>query len=242
MGGSFQSIVSHDGDSFDVYVSAPPTGPAPGIVLMQYICGVNQYMQDLADHFAAQGYAVACPDLFWRQERRVQLNDDPANPSPEDFQKALAFNDGFDDAHAAKDLRSTVDFLRGADICDGTVGAVGYCLGGRLAYLVAARTDVDCAVGYYGVNIDTYLDEADRITAPLMLHFAGEDALCSGEARDKIIARLDSVPGAVTHVYPGVNHAFALVGGQTHDKAAADLADARTLAFLEQHLKDGANA
>ena len=102
----------------------------------------------------------------------MELINDPAKPDPDEQARALELNQGFDDEAAASDLQATISFLRGHGKCTGQVGALGYCLGGRMAYLTAARTDAECSVGYYGVNIDRYLGEAENIGRPLMLHIA----------------------------------------------------------------------
>jgi carboxymethylenebutenolidase len=229
-------IDAQDGGSFDAYVASPAKSSAPGLVLMQYICGVNKVMRDIADDFASKGFLVACPDLFWRQEPNVQLNDDPANPSPEHFQRALELNDGFDDEAAIMDLASTLDFLRSHDSCSGKVGVVGYCLGGRTAYLMAARTNADCSVGYYGVNIQGYLDEADNINNPLMLHLAGNDEFCPPDIAATIVDRLAPLAQTTLFEYEGAGHAFALAGGPNYNESASNLANQRSLTFLKDQL------
>lgn len=231
------SIDGPDGN-FDAYLARPAELPAPGLVLMQYICGVNAVMRRLADGFAGQGYLVACPDLFWRQEPGVQLIQNPSNPDPAEQQRALELNAGFDDAAATADLKATLGFLRGRPDCTGRAGALGYCLGGRLAFLTAARSDADCSVGYYGVNIDRYLGEADAIAGPMMLHIAEADELCSNEAHDAIVETLSPLDAVTLHEYEGAGHAFALEGGHNYCADAAALADERSLAFLRRHLFD----
>ncbi|MXW93457.1 MAG: dienelactone hydrolase family protein [Rhodospirillaceae bacterium] len=233
--GETVAIEGPDG-KFDAYLARPAQRPAPGLVLMQYICGVNAVMRRLADGFAGHGYLVACPDLFWRQEPGVQLIQDPSKPDPAEQQRALDLNAGFDDAAATADLNATIDWLRGSPDCTGRAGALGYCLGGRLAFLTAARSDADCSVGYYGVNIDRYLGEAGTIASPLMLHIAGADELCSQEAHDAIVGTLDPLDAVTLHEYEGAGHAFALEGGHNYRADAAALANARSLAFLQQHL------
>ena len=238
MSGDSVSIDGPDG-RFDAYLSVPAELPAPGLVLMQYICGVNVVMRRLADEFAGHGYLVACPDLFWRQEPGVQLIQDPSNPDPEEQQRALALNAGFDDAGATADLKATLAYLRDRPDCTGKVGDLGYCLGGRLAFLMAVRSDADCSVGYYGVNIDHYLDEAGAVSRPLMLHIAGDDELCSEAAHDAIVGTLDPIDGVILHEYEGAGHAFALEGGHNYLAEAAALADRRSLGFLGRHLSAG---
>ncbi len=229
------SIDGPDG-KFDAYLAVPSQLPAPGLVLMQYICGVNNVMRRLADEFAGHGYLVACPDLFWRQEPGVQLIQDPSKPDPAEQQRALELNAGFDDAAATADLKATLRYLRGRPDCTGRVGALGYCLGGRLAFLTTARSDADCSVGYYGVNIDGYLGEAGAISRPLMLHIAGADELCSREVHDSIVDTLAPIDCVTLHEYEGAGHAFALKGGHNYRADAAALANERSLAFLRQNL------
>ncbi|MDE0256101.1 MAG: dienelactone hydrolase family protein [Rhodospirillaceae bacterium] len=233
--GETVAIDGPDG-KFEAYLARPARRPAPGLVLMQYICGVNAVMRRLADGLADRGYLVACPDLLWRQEPGVQLIQDTSKPDPAEQQRALELNAGFDDAAATADLNATIDWLRGSPDCTGQVGALGYCLGGRLAFLTAARSTADCSVGYYGVNIDRYLGEAGAIAGPLMLHIAGADELCSQEAHDAIVGTLDSLDAVTLHEYEGAGHAFALEGGHNYRANAAALANARSLAFLQQHL------
>jgi carboxymethylenebutenolidase len=230
-------IPARDGGAFAAYRATPATLPAPGLVLMQYICGVNRVMRDIADRFAALGYLAAVPDLFWRQEPNVALIDDPAHPTPEEEKRSLELNAGFDDAAAVSDLQATVDWLRRSPDCTGKVGGLGYCLGGRIAYLMAARTDADCSVGYYGVNIDHYLSEASHIARPLLLHIAGSDILCPPPVQAKIGAALKSQPSVRLETYPGAGHAFALDGGRNFDAAAAALANRRSEAFLAENLR-----
>lgn len=232
-------ITAEDGHAFDACVASPSTPTAPAVVLLQYICGVNRVMRALADGLAARGYLVLVPDLFARQQPGIALIDDPARPDPAEQQRALQLNAAFDDAAATLDLRATLAAARSHPRCDGRAGALGYCLGGRLAFLMATRTDVDCAVGYYGVNLQNYLEEADRIRRPLLMHMAADDMLVPPAVREPIEARLRAVPGVEVVVHPGVNHAFALPGGPNWNEAAARVANARSEAFLARWLRDG---
>jgi carboxymethylenebutenolidase len=237
MTGSYVDIAAADGGNFKVYVAKSAADKAPGLVLIQYICGVNAVMRGLADDFASKGYLVAVPDLFWRQEPGIELLNDPSKPNQEEQARALELNQGFDDEAAVSDLQSTITFLRGHENCSGQVGALGYCLGGRTAYLVAARTDADCSVGYYGVNIDHYLAEAGNISIPLMLHIAANDELCSVEAHDEIVGTLEKLSPVTLHEYEGAGHAFALVGGHNYNPVAAALANSRSEAFLALNIR-----
>ena len=226
------TITANDGGTFSGYLATPASGSGPGIVLIQEIFGVNKVMRDLADGFAAEGYSVLCPDLFWRQEPGVQLTDQ----TEEEWQQAFKFYQGFDVNAGVDDINATIAHLRGHDACSGKVGSVGYCLGGRLAYLTASRTDSDCNVSYYGVAIDENLDEASKISTPLMMHVAEKDQFVPEEAQAKIHAALDAHPNVTIHDYAGVDHAFARVGGEHYDKSAADQANGRTSAFFKEYL------
>jgi carboxymethylenebutenolidase len=203
---------------------------------MQYICGVNAVMRALADRFAAHGYAVAVPDLFWRLEPNVRLMDDPMRPDPDEQKKALALNAAFNDDSGVADLKQTLAWLRRRPECSGRAGTLGYCLGGRTAYLMATRSDADCNVGYYGVAIDRFLGEADSISRPLLLHVAGRDALSTEAAREQIVQTLSRNPQVELEVYPEAGHAFAHLPGPNYRAGDAANADARSLAFLDRHL------
>jgi carboxymethylenebutenolidase len=225
-------ITATDGGSFSAYLAVPQTTPAPGIVLAQEIFGVNKTMRQIADTFAAQGFVAICPDLFWRQEANVNITDG----SEAEWAKAFQLFQGFDIDKGIDDLKSTLAVLRQRPECTGKVGAVGYCLGGSLAYLMATRSDVDCAVGYYGVSIHNALGEADALKTPLMLHIAENDRFVPKEAQDQIKAALANKPNVVIHSYPGQDHAFARLSGQSYVAVPAALANQRTEAFLAKHL------
>lgn len=230
------TITSLDGGEFDAYLALPPSGSGPGIVLLQEIFGVNRDMRSIADWYAERGFVVICPDLFWRQERGVQLTDQ----TDEEWQRAFALYQGLNEALAVEDAGATLGFLRNHSACTGKVGAVGFCLGGKLAYLLATRFKPDCSVGYYGVGIENALDEIATLNGPpLMLHLAGQDKYCPPEAQAKIHAALDDRSHVTLHDYPGQDHAFARVGGAHFNAEAAELANLRTLEFFVRHLIGG---
>jgi carboxymethylenebutenolidase len=226
------TIRAADGGSFSGYLATPKSGKGPGILVIQEIFGVNKVMRDIADGFAAQGYAALCPDLFWRQEPGIQITDQ----TKEEWARAFQLYQGFDEAKGVDDLKATLAHLRKLPACTGKVGAVGYCLGGKLAYLMATRSDAECSVGYYGVGIDKALDEAGKIARPLMLHIAEQDEYCPPAAQQAIKAALGKNARVTIHSYPGVDHAFARNGGEHYDKAAAESANTRTADFFKQHL------
>jgi carboxymethylenebutenolidase len=231
MSGKDITIAGPDG-SFAGYLSTPSAGTGPGVVVVQEIFGVNAVMRGVADALAARGYLALCPDLFWRLQPGVQLTD----KTKAEWDQAFALMNRFDSDAGVKDIQATITQLRGTQGCTGKVGAVGYCLGGLLAYLTAARTDSDASVGYYGVNIQTKLDEAKTIKKPLMLHIAAKDQFVPPEAQKQIVERLKSNPLVTLHTYPEMDHAFAREGGEHYDKACADLANGRTATFFRQHL------
>jgi carboxymethylenebutenolidase len=225
-------IVNGADGAFSGYLGTPSSGRGPGIVVIQEIFGINQVMRDLVDGFAAHGYFALAPDLFWRLEPGVQLTD----KTDAEWQRAFDLMNRFDPDKGVGDIQAAIDTLRSQNGCTGKVGAVGYCLGGLLAFLTAARTSADASVGYYGVNIQEKLDEAKNIKKPLMLHIAAKDQFVPPEAQKKIQDGLRGNPLVTVHVYPEMDHAFARVGGAHYDKACADLANGRTSTFFRQHL------
>jgi carboxymethylenebutenolidase len=225
------TINGRDGD-FSAYLSTPAVASGPGLLVIQEIFGVNQSMRQMCDDFAAQGFVALCPDTFWRQEPGIQITD----KSDEEWQKAFKLFQGFDIEKGVEDLKDTLAALRKLDACNGKAGSVGYCLGGKMAFLMATRSDADCNVGYYGVGLDELLGEANAITRPLMLHVAEKDEYCPPEAQAKLRDGLGSHPQATMHFYPGMPHAFARAGGVHYDADAATLANGRTYDFLKQHL------
>jgi carboxymethylenebutenolidase len=220
------------GGAFSAYVARPAAAKAPAVIAIQEIFGVNRVMRDVCDRLAAAGFLAVSPDLFWRLEPGVDITDQ----SQAEWDKAFDLFGRFDVDQGVEDIRATIDVVRALPGCDGKVGAVGYCLGGRLAYLTATRTDSDASVGYYGVGIETYLAEAERLAHPLMLHIAEEDAFVPKDAQDLIAGALKDHPQATLYRYPGCDHAFARPGGAHYDAEAAAKADGRTLTFLKQHL------
>lgn len=226
------TITAADGGRFNAYLARPASGSGPGLLVIQEIFGVNAVMRQVCDGLAAQGYVALCPDLFWRQEPGVDITDQ----SQAEWDKAFALFNGFNETAGVEDLISSLAYLRDLPECTGRAGAIGYCLGGRLAFLMATRSDADCAVSYYGVAIDKLLGEASAITRPLLMHIAEKDRFVPPEAQAAIRDRMASLPTVTVHVYPGADHAFARTGGDHFDAAAARLANDRTATFLKTHL------
>lgn len=217
--------------SFTCYVAEPTGNPAAAIVVIQEIFGVNPGIRAKCDAWAQAGYLAVAPDLFWRIEPAVELDPD----DPEQFQQAIGLFMKFNPDAAVRDIEATIRATRAK--AGGTkVGVVGYCLGGRLAYLAATRTDADASVGYYGGGIDELLGESHAIANPLLLHFAGADHFIGPDQLAAIRAALDGNRHVTIHEYPGVDHGFATQSGRRRNDPAAELADRRTADFFAVHL------
>jgi len=223
------SIKTPDGEFF-AYVARPQAEKAPAVVVIQEIFGVNQVMRDITDGLAAQGYLAICPDLFWRVEPGVDITD----KSEAEWKKAFALFNAFDVDQGVKDIQASIRVVRADPQCNGKVGAVGYCLGGKLAFLTATRTDVDAAVSYYGVGLESLVGEAEKLTRPLLMHIAEEDQFVPKDAQAIILQALKDHPQIEIHTYPGRDHAFARVGGEHYHEADAKLANGRTLQFFKR--------
>ena len=229
---SERMTIAAEGGSFSAYVARPAAAKAPAVVAIQEIFGVNRVMREVCNRLAEAGFLAIAPDLFWRLEPDVDITDQ----SQAEWDKAFDLMNRFDVDQGVEDIAATLAHIRSDAGCSGKAGAVGYCLGGRLAYLTATRTDSDASVGYYGVGIEGYLGEAERLAHPLMLHIAEEDAFVPKDAQARIIAALKDHPQVSIHTYPGCDHAFARPGGAHYDAAAAGLANRRTLDFFGEHL------
>src|SRR5690606_8431145 len=205
---------------------------APAIVVIQEIFGVNAVMRQITDDLAAQGYLAICPDLFWRIEPGVDITDQ----SEAEWAKAFELFNAFDVDKGVEDIQATIDKVRADPGCNGKVGAIGFCLGGLLAYLTGTRTDIDAAVSFYGVSLENRTDEATKLTRPVMLHIAEEDQFVPKEAQSAIIQALKNHPQVTIHTYPGRNHAFARKGGEHYHAGDAASALERSLSFLKAKL------
>ncbi len=230
--GEYITITTDDG-AFEAYLAQPSGGgKRPAIVVLQEVFGVNQVMRDITHGLAAQGYLAICPDLFWRIEPGVELTD----KSEAEWKRAFELFNAFDVDEGIKDIQATIDTVRVDPGCSGKVGAVGFCLGGLLAFLTATRTDIDASVSYYGVGLDGRVAEAEKLTQPLLMHIAEEDQFVPKPAQAVILAALKDQAGIELHTYPGCDHAFAREGGEHYDDAAAKLANGRTLTFFKKVL------
>lgn len=225
------TITTDDG-SFGAYVARPGRSPGPAVVVIQEIFGVNQVMRDITDGLAAQGYLAICPDLFWRIEPGIDITD----KSEAEWKRAFELFNAFDVDKGVEDIAATIDLIRADRGCNGKVGAVGYCLGGLLAYLTATRTDANASASYYGVGIESRVGEAEKLVNPLLMHIAEQDQFVPKPAQEVILMALKDHPQVEIHTYPGCDHAFARAGGEHYDEPAAKLANGRTLTFFKTHL------
>lgn len=224
------STLGGDG-AFAAYVARPGGTPRAAIVVIQEIFGVNAGIRRKCERLAEDGYVAIAPDLFWRLEPRVELDPDIES----EFKRALDLMGMFDQDAGIRDIEATIKYARDSEGCV-KVGAVGYCLGGRLAYMTAARTDVDATVGYYAVNIPELLREKHAIANPLMLHIGGADHFVEPAAQRAMHDGLDDHPRVILYDYPGLDHGFATEVGKRRNEEGAQLADKRTAEFFATHL------
>lgn len=218
--------------SMNAYLSLPPKGKGPGILLIQEIFGVNEHIRQVADQYAMDGYTVLAPDLFWRTEPGIQLHYDESG-----FQRGLGILGRLDFPLTLADLSASAKVLRALPEVAGKVASLGFCMGGALSYLLASTPGaVDAAVCYYGGGIQNQLDKADSITQPILMHFAENDGYIPMTAVADIQARFQAHSQAEIHTYPEVDHGFNCWGRGMYQQKAASLARGRTLEFLSRHI------
>ena len=218
-------------NSFGAYVARPVGTPKAAILVIQEVFGVNPGIRQKCDNWAKAGYLAVAPDLFWRMKPGIELDPDV----PAEMERALDLFGQYNPDEGVRDLEATIHWIR-REANVPKVGCVGYCLGGKLAYMAATRTDVNASVGYYGVMIDQMLDEAKAIAHPLMLHIPTADHFVSAEAQKAMHDQLDSHPKITLYDYAGLDHGFATESGDRRDDTGAKLADSRTEAFFAEHL------
>jgi carboxymethylenebutenolidase len=227
---SIVTIAANDGaGSFDAFVAMPSGEELHGaVVLIQEIFGVNASIRETARQVADMGFIVVAPDLFWRLRPGVDLSD----KSEAEWTEALALMNAFDQHKGVEDLKATVAAARNMPGCNGRAGTMGYCLGGRLAMMMAQRSDAEVNISYYGVGLDTLLADTDAISAPLLLHIADQDEFFPLEGRTRLVAALQGHRHARAWVYPNADHAFARVGGTHWQARAATIANGRSAEAL----------
>jgi carboxymethylenebutenolidase len=218
--------------SFSAYIARPKFMPAPVIVVVQEIFGVNADLRATCDELADQGYLAVSPDLFWRMEPGVDMSDQ----SEAEWKKGLALYGAFDYDAGVADIAATLSLARRLPGANGKVGLMGFCLGGLMTFLATARVGADASVVYYGGGTDKHLEEAGRLRNPLLMHLAGDDEYIPADAQRTIIDALAADNTAEAFTYPGCSHAFARRSGKHFDRDAAALANTRTAAFFRTHL------
>jgi carboxymethylenebutenolidase len=226
------TIKGRDG-AIGAYVARPKTLPAPAVVVLQEVFGVNADIRKTCDELAEQGFLAVAPDLFWRQEPGVDLSV----TSETDWQHGLRLYQAYDRDSGARDVKDTVNAVAKLPGCTGKVAVLGYCLGGLMTFLTAVRYRVDAAVAYHGGDTEKYLGEVDGLHAPVLMHLAEEDEFISKAAQAEIKAALAKKPNTTVYSYPGQNHAFSRHNGTHYNAAAAALANGRTSEFLHQQLR-----
>jgi carboxymethylenebutenolidase len=219
--------------TFNAFVVRPAIAIAPVVVVLQEIFGINDDMKATCHELADRGYIALCPDLFWRQEPGLSLS----HWSEEEWKKGLALYAAFDFDKGVTDIAETIALARSLPGSSGKVGVIGYCLGGLMAFLTAARVGADAAVAYYPGGADKYVDEADKIVSPFMVHLGEEDEFISKDAQRAIKEALADNPNAQVFSYPGCSHAFARHSGTHYDDAAAALANGRTWSLYNDRLR-----
>lgn len=215
------------GGAFDAYLALPPAGHGPGLVLFQEIFGVNEHIRTVAEQYALDGFVVLAPDIFWRQQRRVELGYEGA-----DRQQGISIAGAMKPEEVMLDIRATVQALRGLpQTAERKIGAFGYCLGGRLAFSAAALTELDAAVAFYGGGIHDQLHLASGINCPVQFHYAEHDDHIPAAAVERVRTAMAG-KGAEVHVYPGAMHGFNCWARGSYHAPSAALAHGRCVTFL----------
>jgi carboxymethylenebutenolidase len=218
-------------DTFSAYVARPQGAPAAAILVIQEVFGVNEGIRRKCDKWAEAGYLAIAPDLFWRLKPGLDLDPDV----PEQMKEALGYFGQYQPDDGVRDIEATIHWLR-REAGVGKVGCVGFCLGGKLAYMAATRTDVNASVGYYPVGIEAMLGESHAIAHPVLLHIAVADGFVTPEAQRNVHEGLDAHPKVTLYDYPGLDHGFAAEMGNRRNEEGAQLADRRTKAFFAENL------
>ncbi len=232
---SWIDVTAADGQRFGAYLARPPSNPvdasAPGIVVLQEIWGVNAHIRAVVEQYASDGYVAIAPDIFWRMQPRVDLEYNEV-----DDKQAFAFKQRLALELADQDVAATVALLRTLPGVNASVAAVGYCMGGMLAYRAAAGARIDCAVCYYGGGIHKQLDRASAIDVPIAFHFGEKDKHITADDVDAVRQAFAGRDNVRIDTYSGADHGFNCWGRTSYHQNASALAHGRSLAFLATHL------
>jgi carboxymethylenebutenolidase len=222
---AFVQLSAGSGEQFEAYLATPARPNGAGLVILPEVYNVNQWVRGVADSYAANGFTVLVPDLFWRQEPHVYLDYDQPD-------RARAQGEGVDIDGVVSDAGQAAAFLRERLGPSAKVAVVGFCLGGRLAVLAGIREPIDAVIGYYAVKLDQHLDELSQLTKPTLLHFGETDPWVPNTTRQSVGAILATKPAVELHLYPGTGHGFARTGYPPYHAGATALARERTNALL----------
>lgn len=232
MSGEMIQVEMKNGGRAEAYLVTPEgSGPWPGLVILPEIYNANHWVREVADGYAAEGFVALAPDIYWHQEPGQYLEYTPAGQAAG---RALGY--AMDLQAFSDDMRAYCGALKASASCTGRVGTVGFCLGGKLAYLAATRALVDASVGYYAVQLDQHLSEASALVRPLLLHFAELDAHVPAQTYAQVRETLAGKPNVEVHLYPGADHGFNRFGYAPFHEPSAALALQRSLSFLRRHL------
>jgi carboxymethylenebutenolidase len=208
----------------------PEGGRGAGMVLLHEAGGITGYMRGVAARLAELGYVTLMPDLFWRIERNVDLQDD------DNMRRALELIGQFDMHAGMRDVETALAFLRVKPEVDGPVGVIGFCFGGGLAYGVACELDPHCAVAYYGVGVELLAERIQEVTCPALLQFGTEDIFIPPDALEQLQSAARANANVEIEVYQDAGHAFDNPYAEWHEPDTAARAWARTADFLAERL------
>ena len=229
MSGEMINITAKDGGSFSAYCAKPESGNGPGIVMIQEIFGITDWIKKMADRYAEQGYVVVAPDMFWRFDP-----DFVADPSkPEELEKAFEYLQSVNHDNVVEDMATSLAAVKAMPECNGKVGVTGFCFGGTFTYLAAARLEIDAASAYYGTQIHEYLDEGKNVTCPIIFHMGEQDDTFSVKDRNKIHGALIGKENVSIYMYDA-GHAFANSDRpDAHNLEAAEAAHERSFKLFD---------
>lgn len=230
-------IPSFEGTEFNAYCASPSKAGAAALLVIHDVFGVNGFARKACDDFAASGYFAICPDLFWRNQQAQILGDQDLGTEG----RMSELVKKFEIEAALRDLLSTLAKVRVMPGCNGKVGVVGYGLGGRLAFLLASRSDVDVSVCYYGRGLEKNIDDVHDVSRPLLVHFAAKDSSVPENVQNRILQRLGRNSLIATKVHENVGYGFALPDSPSYDQSVATVANKATKEFLARSLAAGAS-
>jgi carboxymethylenebutenolidase len=225
--------IETDAGSFGAYLARPDARPAPAVVVLHEVFGVNADLRQTCDDLAGKGFIAVCPDLFWRQEPGVDLGV----TSEIDWRHGISLYSAYNRELGVHDVLETVKAASRFEGASGKVALLGYCLGGLMVFLAAAQGSVDAAVAFHGADTEKYLDKAGEIDAPMLMHLAEEDEFISKAAQADIKAALKAKSNVAIISYKGCRHAFSRHGGSHYDPVAAVRANEATWSFLKTWLQ-----